>query len=95
MSCSQNTDSPKAEKEPFEITTHGDTRIDDYYWMRLTDDQKSKEEPDLQTKKVIDYIDLENEYTNENLAHTKPLQEKLFKEITGRIKKRGFFGTLF
>ena len=87
MSCSQNNDKPKAEKKPFEITTHGDTRIDDYYWMRLTDDQKSKEEPDLQTKKVIDYIDLENEYTNENLAHTKPLQEKLFKEITGRIKK--------
>ena len=87
MSCSQNNDKPKAEKKPFEITTHGDTRIDDYYWMRLTDDQKSKEEPDLQTKKVIDYIDLENEYTNETLAHTKPLQEKLFKEITGRIKK--------
>ncbi|MFL2997181.1 MAG: S9 family peptidase [Candidatus Neomarinimicrobiota bacterium] len=77
----------KQKKKPFEITTHGDTRIDDYYWMRLTDDQKSKKEPDLQTKKVVDYIDLENEYTNENLAHTKPLQEKLFKEITGRIKK--------
>ena len=87
MSCSQNNDKPKAEKKPFEITTHGDTRIDDYYWMRLTDDQKSKEEPDLQTKKVVDYINLENKYTNENLAHTKPLQEKLFKEITGRIKK--------
>ena len=87
MSCSQNNDKPKAEKKPFEITTHGDTRIDDYYWMRLTDDQKSKKEPDLQTKKVVDYINLENEYTNENLAHTKPLQEKLFKEITGRIKK--------
>ena len=87
MACSQNNDKPKAEKKPFEITTHGDTRIDDYYWMRLTDDQKSKEEPDLQTKKVVDYINLENKYTNENLAHTKPLQEKLFKEITGRIKK--------
>ena len=87
MSCSQNNDKPKAEKKPFEITTHGDTRIDNYYWMRLTDDQKSKEEPDLQTKKVIDYIDFENEYTNETLAQTIPLQEKLFKEITGRIKK--------
>ena len=87
MSCSQNNDKPKAEKKPFEITTHGDTRIDDYYWMRLTDDQKSNKEPDLQTKKVVDYINLENEYTNEKLAHTKPLQEKLFKEITGRIKK--------
>jgi oligopeptidase B len=87
MSCSQNIDKPKAEKKPFEITTHGDTRIDDYYWMRLTDDQKSKEDYDLQTKEVIDYINLENEYTNKNLSHTKFLQEKLFKEITGRIKK--------
>ena len=27
---------PKAEKRPYPITIHGDTRVDDYYWLRVT-----------------------------------------------------------
>ena len=34
---------PKADKIPIELTAHGDTRIDNYYWMRLSDEQKSAE----------------------------------------------------
>jgi len=25
---------PLAQSVPFEMTTHGDTRVDEYYWMR-------------------------------------------------------------
>ena len=28
-------------KEPLEMINHGHKRIDDYYWMRLTDEQKA------------------------------------------------------
>ena len=30
---------PKAEKRPYPITIHGDTRVDDYYWLR--DDERA------------------------------------------------------
>ncbi|MDP6967270.1 MAG: oligopeptidase B, partial [Candidatus Marinimicrobia bacterium] len=78
---------PIAEKIPRELTTHDHTRIDDYYWMRLTDDQKNAKEPDEQTQKVVDYIGKENAYTEVGLKHIKQFQEKLFDEIVGRIKK--------
>ena len=86
-SCSKEYPAPIANKKPYEMTIHGHTRIDDYYWMRLTDEQKSKEPYDNQTKEVIDYANLENDYTQMSLYHTKNLQEKLFNEMVGRIKK--------
>ena len=42
-SCSKEYPVPIANKKPYEMTIHDHTRIDDYYWMRLTDEQKSKE----------------------------------------------------
>eukprot|EP00493_Phyllostaurus_siculus_P022785 UN23119 len=69
---------PIAKKVPHEMTIHGDTRIDDYYWLR---DDKRKA-PD-----VISYLNAENAYTEAMLAHTQTLQDKLFEELKGRIKK--------
>ena len=37
----QKTIPPVATKKPYEMTEHGNTRIDNYYWMRLTDEQKN------------------------------------------------------
>ncbi|RZV59207.1 MAG: S9 family peptidase, partial [Flavobacteriaceae bacterium] len=78
---------PVAEKSPEELTIHGDTRIDDYFWMRLSDEQKNAESPDEQTQKVLDYLNSENDYKERALKHTEGLQESLFDEIVGRIKK--------
>jgi oligopeptidase B len=78
---------PVADKEPKPLVAHGYTRIDDYYWMRLSDEQKTAENPDDQTKKVLDYLNAENAYTDEILGHTKQFQEDLFQEIKGRIKE--------
>ena len=78
---------PIAEKQPYEMIKHNDVRVDDYYWMRLTDDQKKAENYDEKTQKVVDYIDNENIYTQESLKHTNKFQDKLFDEIVGRIKK--------
>ena len=83
----QNSTPPDVAKKPHEMTIHGDTRVDDYYWMRLTDEQKSAKEKDSHTQEVVDYIDAENDYTESRLKHTKKFQDKLFDEIVGRIKK--------
>ena len=86
-SYSQPLSTPDAVKKPYEMTIHGDTRVDNYYWMRLSDEQKSAQTYDEHTQEVVDYINLENEYIQGSLAHTKKFQDHLFNEIIGRIKK--------
>ena len=86
-SCNQPLPPPAAEKKPYEMTIHGDTRVDNYYWLRLSDEQKSAKTYDAHTQEVVDYINLENEYTQGSLSHTKKFQDHLFNEIIGRIKK--------
>jgi len=77
---------PDATIKPHELTMHGDTRIDNYYWMRLTDEQKNAKDPDQQTQDVVDYIDQENQYAQSSLLHTKKLQDTIFDEMVSRIK---------
>ena len=67
---------PKAVIRPHAMTMHGHTRIDNYYWLN------ERENPE-----VIAYLEAENQYADACLKHTEPLQEQLFKEITGRIKQ--------
>ena len=86
-SCSEALVPPVPKKESYEITTHGDKRIDNYYWMRLSDEQKKSKKPDEQTKAVIAYINQENNYTQKSLLHTNKIQENLYDEIVARIQK--------
>ncbi|MDG0973112.1 MAG: S9 family peptidase [Crocinitomicaceae bacterium] len=79
---------PMAEKVAFEMTEHGNTRIDDYFWMRLSDEQKEATTPDEQTQKVLDYLNAENEYLEAKMAPHKALREQLFEEIVGRIEQK-------
>jgi oligopeptidase B len=67
---------PTAEKIKKELTIHGHTRIDNYYWLN------QRENP-----KVIEYLKAENDYLNAVMKHTEKLQQTLFDEIVGRIKK--------
>ncbi len=87
MSKNQNPQPPIAKKIPHETTIHNDSRLDNYFWMRLSDEQKKAETPDVQTQDVLDYLNAENDYTKQVLAHTKDFQKKLFDEIVGRIKQ--------
>jgi len=82
-----NNEAPIAKKIPKEIITHEDSRIDNYFWMRLSDEQKNAETPDKQTQDVLDYLEQENEYTAKTMQHTNALQEKLYTEMISRIKK--------
>jgi oligopeptidase B len=78
---------PDAEKIPKELVSHGDVRLDNYYWMKLSDAQKNASEPDEQTQRVVSYLESENEYLKVSTAHTEGMQETLFNEIVGRIKQ--------
>ena len=40
----KNVKAPIAKKIAFEINQHGEKRIDDYFWMRLSDEQKEAEQ---------------------------------------------------
>ena len=67
---------PIVKKIPKELKIHNDVRIDDYYWLN-----------DRENQEVIDYLNAENDYFDAMTAHTKGLQEDLFKEMKSRIKE--------
>ena len=67
---------PVAKKIPKTTRIHGDTLVDDYYWLR------EKTNPE-----VISYLEAENRYTEEVMRPTEALQKTLYDEILGRIKQ--------
>lgn len=67
---------PIAKIVPHTLEKHGDIRTDNYFWLNQRED-----------KEVIDYLNKENEYYEAMTAHTKQLQDDLFKEMKARIKE--------
>ncbi|MGQ3012960.1 MAG: S9 family peptidase [Flavobacteriales bacterium] len=67
---------PMATRKPKNLSIHGHTRIDPYFWLN------ERENPE-----VISYLEAENAYTKSGLAHTEALQQKLFTEMKSRIKE--------
>lgn len=67
---------PDCKKIPKELTTHDDTRLDNYFWLN-----------DRENPEVIDYLNKENEYTKKQMHSTEGLQKELFEEIKGKIKE--------
>jgi oligopeptidase B len=67
---------PTAPKRPHNLTRHGVTRIDDYYWMRDRNDPET-----------LKYLKSESDYLEEMMQHTKPTQEALFSEMKRRIQE--------
>jgi oligopeptidase B len=78
---------PVAAVQPHETAIHDTVLVDNYHWMRLSDEQKNAAQPDPQTTQVLDYLNAENAYTDTVLAATKTFQDTLFNEIVGRIKQ--------
>jgi oligopeptidase B len=67
---------PMAAKRPHELTMHGETRIDEYYWLR--DDARSDPE-------VLAYLEAENAWFDQVMEPTRDLQETLYQEMVGRL----------
>jgi oligopeptidase B len=67
-------EAPRPERRPVELTNHGVTRVDEYYWLREREDPA-----------VIAHLEAENAWTQVRMAGTEELQSTLFDEIVGRI----------
>jgi len=67
---------PVAKMAPLTTTLFGDTRVDNYFWLR------DRTDPD-----TIPYLEAENAYTQATMRHTEGLQAQLYAEMLGRIKQ--------
>ncbi len=67
---------PVAKSEAHEMTEHGNTRVDNYFWLKDRDSQD-----------VLDYLNAENDYTNAVMKETKEFQTALYEEMKSRIKQ--------
>jgi oligopeptidase B len=67
---------PVPERRPVELEAHGDTRIDDWFWLRDKDDPE-----------VIDHLRAENAFTEAMTAHSEGLRASLFDEMVARIEE--------
>ena len=67
---------PRAPQRPHRLEKYGDVRLDDYYWLR------NREDPAVRA-----YLEAENAWLGESLAHASGLEETLFEEIKGRIRQ--------
>ena len=67
---------PRARVAPRVEIVHGETRIDDYHWLR-----------DRSNPEVLAYLEAENQHTNAVMRHTEGLQERLYHELRGRIRE--------
>ncbi len=67
---------PRAKKVPKELNIHGDTRIDNYFWMN------QREDPE-----VIDYLNEENAYGKEVMKPTEGFQKRLVRRDDSSYKK--------
>jgi len=69
---------PVAAMKPHEVKSPHGVRNDEYYWLR--DDTR-------QDKELLAYLEAENAYKEAMLAHVRPLEDRLYGEIVGRIKQ--------
>lgn len=67
---------PVAPQVPQDVTVHGDTRIDPYFWIR-----------DRKDPRVMEYLKAENAYTDTWFASRAAFKEKLYNELLGRIQQ--------
>jgi oligopeptidase B len=78
---------PIAQKIPHKVTMHGDTRNDQYAWLRDPNWQQVMRDPSLLRKDIRDYLEQENAFTKEWMQDTEQLQTSLFEEMKARIKE--------
>lgn len=69
---------PRPEQRPETLTLFGDTRVDEYAWLR-----------DADSPEVVAHLEAENAHTEAWFAaRTGELREQLFAELRGRIDER-------
>ncbi|MDP8210435.1 MAG: S9 family peptidase [Candidatus Stygibacter australis] len=69
-------DPPIANMVYHENVVHGDTLVDEYCWLK----DKSRTDPE-----VLEYLQMENDYTQAMMSSTRGLQDTLYNEFRSRI----------
>ena len=87
MTGTDRPQAPIAPEEPYIHKAHGQERVDEFHWMRLSEEQRNAAQPDAHTQKVVAHLTAENAYTEAVLAPVKELKETLFQEMKGRMKE--------
>ena len=72
---------PVAERRPSSFTIHGVTVEDDYAWL------KDPNYPDVDDPDILAYLEAENAYFEGVMAPHRPLVDRLYEEMKGRIKE--------
>jgi oligopeptidase B len=67
---------PTARRIPHQAVVHGQSRVDDYHWLR-----------EKESKEVLSHLTAENAYTAAMMQPSLPLQKALYKEMLKRIKE--------
>jgi oligopeptidase B len=78
---------PVAPRRPHSFTTHGITITDDYAWLKDANWQEVLRDPSVLDPDIREFLEAENDYTENLLGHTAGLQKTLVKEMRGRIKE--------
>lgn len=79
---------PKAKRVPHSHTHHGVTREDPWAWLRAENWQEVMQSPETLDNEIRAYLDAENTYYEDQFGKpTAELQDKIYKEIRGRIKE--------
>jgi oligopeptidase B len=75
------TTPPVAAIRPHRFTAHGHTIEDPYAWL------KDPNYPEVDEPEVLGYLEAENAYFEAQMAPLKPLVDRLYEEMKGRIKE--------
>lgn len=67
---------PVAPKRPHVIAQHGETRTDDYFWLRQREDPET-----------LQFLAAHMDHLEKTMRHTQPLQDALFAEMKERIQE--------
>lgn len=72
----QDLTPPEAARHPKDVSIHGDTRIDDYFWLR-----------EQSNPAVLAHLNAEAAYTAQYFAPLAGLKARLYEEMLGRIQQ--------
>ena len=80
-------EAPVAEKRPVEIEQHGETRVDNYAWLRDENWQEVLRDPEGLGEDIRKHLTAENGYYESATDDLEALRDTLFDEMRGRIKE--------
>ncbi len=87
LARARSIEAPTVEQRPQEITQHGETRIDEFAWLRDDNWQQVMREPEVLEADIRTMLEAENAYVGEVMSPVRGLQSRIYDEMRGRIKE--------